>query len=134
MDQKMKYNEKYNKSDPSTQNNRTIENLHNQILSNNYVNDVKQNSSVSSYKSNEKQNDSKQIVERKEKISNTLNNRIQLNVQNYITELHKALIKECNENLLDCSSWNARLDFESLINVTNRTLNAVKVQNSILVQ
>lgn len=83
---------------------------------------------------NVKQDGSNQIPELKEESQNSeqskmssLSNRYQLNSKNYVQELHKALIKECNYNLLDYTSLNATLDFESLTNVTSRTLKAIQV-------
>lgn len=97
---------------------------HTLITSNNHVKDVKQYLSVNSSKSNDKQDGLNQVIE---KIPNGLYSRYQLNVQNYVMELHKALLKECKDYLLDCSSMNSRLDFESMSNITNQTWNAIKV-------
>jgi len=113
------------------------------ILENNYShnsntgldNDEKQCSTTNNNITSDKQDGSNQILELKydsqnpelSKIS-SINTRYQLNSKNYIQELHKALIKECNYNLLDYTSLNASLDFESLNTVTSRTLNAIKVQ------
>jgi len=85
-------------------------------------------------KTNDKHDHSNRIPELKQECKNSrllmtssLNSRYQLNFKNYIQELYKALIKECNYNLLDLNSFNTTLDFESLTSVTNRTLKAIKV-------
>jgi len=92
------------------------------------------NEVTSDTNTNVKQDSSNQIPELKEESQNSeqskmnsLTNRYQLNSKNYVQELHKALIKECNYNLLDYTSLNATLDFESLTNVTSRTLKAIQV-------
>lgn len=121
---------KHNKSNTFlTQNLNTNGKIYNQISNNSQV---KQYSIITDFKNIDKQDYSKQAVERKEQIQNTINSRYRLNVQNYITELHNKLIKECKHNLLDCSTLNAKLDIDSLNNITNRTLNAIKVLYTIL--
>lgn len=92
------------------------------------------NEVTSDTNTNVKQDSSNQILELKKESQNpeqskmsSLSNRYKLNSKNYVQELHKALIKECNYNLLDYTSLNATLDFESLTNVTNRTLKAIQV-------
>ncbi|XP_060868327.1 tubulin glycylase 3A-like [Metopolophium dirhodum] len=108
------------------------ENTHNHISNTDLDNEVKQCSNTNNNTTNDKQDSSNQILELKEESQNSelssFNTRYQLNSRNYIQELHKALIKECNYNLLDYTSLNATLDFESLTTVTSRTLNAVKDQ------
>lgn len=118
---------KYNKSNTFSTQNLNI-NGKIQISDNSQV---KQYSIITDFK-NDKQEYFKQAAERKEQIQNTINNRYQLNVQNYTTELHNKLIKECKDNLLDISTLNAKLDIDSLNNITNRTLNAIKVLYTIL--
>lgn len=97
--------------------------------------EIKQCSITNNTKTNDKQDGSKQIPGLKNEnqyseLSNMssfkLNTGYQLNFKNYIQELYKALIKECNYNLLDLNSLNT-LDVESLTSVTHRTLNAIKV-------
>ncbi|XP_003244151.1 tubulin glycylase 3A isoform X2 [Acyrthosiphon pisum] len=106
------------------------ENTHNHISNTDLDNEVKEYSTTNNNITNDKQDSSNQILELKEESQNlelsSFNTRYQLNSRNYIQELHKALIKECNYNLLDYTSLNATLDFESLTTVTSRTLNAVK--------
>lgn len=111
------------------------ENTHNHILNTDLDNEVKQCSTTNSNITNDKQDGSNQILELKKESQDpellkmsSFNTRYKLNSRNYIQELHKALIKECNYNLLDYTSLNATLDFESLTSVTSRTLNAIKVQ------
>lgn len=108
------------------------ENTHNHISNTDLENEEKQCSTTNNNITNDKQDSSNQILELKEESQNSelssFNTRYQLNSRNYIQELHKALIKECKYNLLDYTSLNAKLDFESLTTVTSRTLNAVKVQ------
>lgn len=121
---------KYNKNNTfSTQNLNTKGKIHDKNL-NDFQ--AKQCSIITDFKSNDKQEYSKQTVERKEQIQSTINSRYQLNVHNYITELHNRLIKECKDNLLDCNTLNAKLDIDSLNNITNRTLNAIKVLYIVL--
>jgi len=93
-------------------------------------------STTNNTKTNDKQDGSNQILELKNehqcselsKISNLkLNSRYSLNFKNYTQELYKALIKECNYNLLDLNTLNTSLDVESLTSVSNRTLKAIKV-------
>jgi len=99
-------------------------------------NEVKKCSITNNTKTNDKQEGSNQTSELKNEYqysklskmrSFKLNTRYQLNFKNYIQELYKALIKECNYNLLDLTSLNISLDFESLLSVSNRTLKAIKV-------
>lgn len=111
------------------------ENKHNHISNPNLDNEIKQCSITINNTTNDKQDDPNQILELKEESPNSelskinsFNTRYSLNSKNYIQELHKALMKECNYNLLDYTSLNASLDFESLTTVTSRTLNAIKVQ------
>lgn len=81
----------------------------------------------------DKRSDSKQIVDMKtenqnsEISKNKINNGYQLNSGNYITTLHKMLIKECEDNLMNLNIINATLDDETLTNVTHRTLRAIQV-------
>ncbi|XP_022176617.1 tubulin glycylase 3A-like [Myzus persicae] len=96
-------------------------------------NEVKQCSITNSTKTKDEQGGSNQIPEVKNEYQyselskmRSLNTRYQLNFQNYIQELYKSLIKECNYNLLDLNSLNTSLDFESLLSVSNRTLKAIK--------
>lgn len=112
-----------------------LENTCNHISNIDLDNEVKQCSTTNNNKANEKQDGSNPILELKEESQNpelpkmsSFNTRYQLNSKNYVQELHKALIKECNYNLLDYTSLNASLDFETLTSVTSRTLNAIKVQ------
>lgn len=59
----------------------------------------------------------------------SINTKYKLNFKNYIQELHNALIKECNYNLLDNDNLlNTTLDFETMTSFTNQTLQAVKVR------
>lgn len=111
-----------------------LENTYNHNSNTDLVNDVKQSSTTKNNITNDKQDGSNQIIELKVESKNPelskiscFSTRYQLNSKNYIQELHKALIKECNYNLLDYTSLNASLDFESLTSVTSRTLNAIKV-------
>lgn len=94
------------------------------VTSNNHVKDVKQYSFVNNSKSYDKQDGQNQVIE---KIPNGLYSRYHLNVRNYVMELHKALMKECKDYLLDSSSMNSRLNFESISSITNQTWNAIKV-------
>jgi len=112
-----------------------LENTYNHNSNTDLDNDVKQYSTTNNNITNDKQDGSNQIIELKDESQNPelskiscFSTRYQLNSKNYIQELHKALIKECNYNLLDYTSLNASLDFESLTSVTSRTLNAIKVQ------
>jgi len=114
-----------------------VENPHNQILSNLHVKGVKQCSTTKIFKRNDKEDVTKQSPVKKKKnqdsvqiktCDNSLNSRYQLHVRNYISELHKSLLKECNENLLDYNTLNATLNLESFTNVTTRTLKAIKVR------
>jgi len=111
-----------------------LENTCNHISNTDLDNEVKQCSTIKNNVTNDKQDGSNKILEVKEESQNSelskmnsFNTRYQLNSKNYIQELHKALIKECNYNLLDYTSLNASLDFETLNSVTSRTLNAIKV-------
>jgi len=111
------------------------ENTHNHNSNPDLDNEIKQCSTIINNITNDKQDDPNRILELKEESPNpellkinSSNTRYPLNSKNYIQELHKALIKECNYNLLDYTSLNASLDFESLTSVTSRTLNAIKVQ------
>ncbi|CAH1731116.1 unnamed protein product [Aphis gossypii] len=110
--------------------NEILENTCNPISNNDLDNEV-----TSDTNTNVKQDGFNQIPELKEESQiseqskmSSLSNRYQLNSKNYVQELHKALIKECNHNLLDYTSLNATLDFESLTNVTSRTLKAIQDQ------
>lgn len=82
----------------------------------------------------EKQDVTNQIDEKQTKLHNSeqhrdnLINRYPLNSQNYITELHTALVKECKDNLLDFNSMTVTVGLESMTNLTQRTLKAIKVQ------
>lgn len=109
--------------------NEILENTCNPILNIDLYNEV-----TSDTNTNVKQDGSNQIPKLKEESQNpeqskmsSLSNGYQLNSKNYVQELHKALIKECNYNLLDYTSLNATLDFESLTDVTSRTLKAIQV-------
>ncbi|XP_025191717.1 tubulin glycylase 3A-like [Melanaphis sacchari] len=113
-----------------------LENTSNPV-SNIYLdNEVKQCTTTNDIKTNIKQDGSNQNSESKEEFQNlkfskmqsNLNTRYRLNSKNYVQELHKVLIKECNYNLLDYTALNAALSFESLTNVTNRTLRAIQDQ------
>jgi len=113
-----------------------IENIYNYISNSHLINEVKQSSSANNTTTNDKHDSSNRIPELKEeyqspelsKIS-SINKRYKLNFKNYIQELHNALIKECNYNLLDYDiSLSTTLDFESMTSFTNQTLQAVKVQ------
>lgn len=104
------------------------------ILNTEFDNEVKQYSTTNNTKNNNKQDGFDQIQELKGECQipgpskkGKLNTRYQLNFKNYIQELHNALIKECDYNLLNLNSFNLTLDFESLTSVTNRTLKAIKV-------
>lgn len=114
---------------PLIQNDNIIDNyiIEKPLILINNVKDVKQYSTLNGYKSKDKQEESNQITEKKERYSNGLYSRYQLNVHNYVIELHKALIKECKDYLLDCNPLHSRLDFETLSNVANLTWNAIKV-------
>ncbi|XP_060881988.1 tubulin glycylase 3A-like [Metopolophium dirhodum] len=110
-----------------------IENIYNYISNTDLINKVKPSSTTNT---NYKQDDSNQIPELKEEYQKTvmskkssINTRYLLNFKNYIQELHIALIKECNYNLLYYdNSLNTTLDFESMASFTNQTLQAVKEQ------
>ncbi|VVC38473.1 Tubulin-tyrosine ligase/Tubulin polyglutamylase [Cinara cedri] len=107
-----------------------IEKPHNNI-SNNYVKEIKQFAATKDYTKIDRQTDSKQIMEKtgrqhSEPSKQNTYNRFPLNSRNYITELHRVLLKECEDNLLDLNLLNATLDDESLTNVTHRTLRAIK--------
>jgi len=112
-----------------------IENIYDYILNTESINKVKQSSTTNNTKTNYKQDDSYRIPELKEEYQNpelsktsSINTRYLLNFKNYIQELHKALIKECNYNLLVYdNSLNTTLDFEFMESFTNQTLQAVKV-------
>lgn len=104
-------------------------------MSGKYIKNVKQNSS-NNYKSREEQCDSRLTQEKDVKCQNTkqlkkndsLSSRYHLNVGNYIIELHKALIKECKDNLLDYNSLDYQLDEVTLVDVYNRTFKAMEVR------
>jgi len=106
-------------------------------ISNIYLdNEVKQRSITNDTKTNDKQDGSNQILELKEETQNlellkmnSLNTRYRLNYKNYVEELHKALLKDCNYNLLDYTFLNAALDLETLTNVTRQTLKAIQVRS-----
>lgn len=95
---------------------------------------IGQSSTVYDCKLDDKQDDSKQghheeAAETPGAESKTIAiSRYPLNAKNYIAELHKALIKECNFSLVDFNSLNATLDFDTLSNVSFRTMKAVKVR------
>ncbi|XP_026821173.1 tubulin glycylase 3A-like [Rhopalosiphum maidis] len=112
-----------------------LENKCNPISNIDFNNEVKQRSITNDTKTNNKQDGSNQILELKEETQNlellkmsSLNTRYRLNYKNYVQELHKALIQDCNYNLLDYTSLNASLDFETLTNVTSQTLKAIQDQ------
>jgi len=101
-------------------------------------NEVKECSTTNNTKTNNKQDGCNQILELKNeyqyselsKMSSLKpNNRSSLNFKNYTKELYKALIKECNYNLLNLSTLNTSLNVESLTSVSNRTIEAIKVLN-----
>lgn len=100
------------------------------------LNDKEENpgSAANDSKKNDK-DDSRQILDKPIRLLSVtpsiinLNRRYQLTSANYVSELHKALVKECYENLLDFKMLNASLDFESLTNVSNRTYKAIKVND-----
>ncbi|KAE9542612.1 hypothetical protein AGLY_002523 [Aphis glycines] len=105
------------------------------ILNTEFDNEVKQYSTTNNTKKNNKQDGFDQIQELKGECQipgaskkGKLNTRYRLNFKNYIQELHNALIKECDYNLLNLNSFNLTLDFESLTSVTNQTLKAIKEQ------
>ncbi|CAI6373504.1 unnamed protein product [Macrosiphum euphorbiae] len=100
-------------------------------------NEVKECSTTNNTKTNNKQDGCNQILELKNeyqyselsKMSSLKpNNRSSLNFKNYTKELYKALIKECNYNLLNLSTLNTSLSVESLTSVSNRTIKAIKDQ------
>lgn len=113
-----------------------IENIYNYISNTDLINKVKQSSNTNNTKRNDKQDDSNRIPELKEEYQNpevsktsSINTRYLLNFKNYIQELHIALIKECNYNLLDYdNTLSTTLNFESMTSFTNQTLQAVKVR------
>lgn len=112
-----------------------IENIYNYISNTDLINEVKQSSTTNNTKTIVKQDCPKRILGLKEQYQNpelskmsSINSRYQLNFKNYIQELHKALMKECNNNLLDyVNTLNTTLDSESMTSFTNQTLQAVKV-------
>lgn len=110
----------------------TIEKPHRQIA-NNCVKEFKQFTTTNDCATIDRQTDSKQIMDKTTESPNStisknkINSRYQLNSTNYIINLHRILIKECEDNLLDLNLLNATLDDESLTNVTHRTLKAIKV-------
>lgn len=89
-------------------------------------NDVKECSTTNNTETDDKQDGCNQILESKMNILK-LNSIYSLNFKNYTEELYKALIKECNYNLLNLSTLNTSLDIESLTSVSNRTMKAIKV-------
>lgn len=60
--------------------------------------------------------------------ANCLGNRYRLNAGNYVAELHKALLKECNDNLIDFSVIKPILVRESLSDISCQTFKAIKVR------
>lgn len=112
--------------------NEIIEKPYNQIA-NNCVKEFKQFATTNEYTTIDRQADSKQIMDKTKESPNStisknkINSRYQLNSTNYIINLHRVLVKECEDNLLDLNLLNATLDDESLTNVTHRTLKAIKV-------
>jgi len=106
----------------------------NHVLNNDLENEAEQCSTINITKQNDKPFGSNQIQEFEEEYQNpelsrisNINTRYQFNSENYIQELHNALIKESNYNLLNYTSLNATLDSESISSVTYKTLQAVKV-------
>ncbi|XP_029348656.1 tubulin glycylase 3A-like isoform X1 [Acyrthosiphon pisum] len=100
-------------------------------------NEVQESSTTNNTKTNDKQDGCNQILELKHEYqyseltkmnSLKLNSRYSLHFKNYTEELYKALIKECNYNLLNLSTLNTLLDDESLTSVSNRTMKAIKDQ------
>jgi len=95
--------------------------------------DIKKYRAPNNSARNGKQDDSKQNSKKNCKNPNTeqpnkdcLNTRYQLNVQNYVSELHKALTTECNHNLVN--TLNVTLDFNTFSHVTHYALKAIKVK------
>jgi hypothetical protein len=105
----------------------------NNLISNKInVQEDKTSTAVNDSKTNDKIDDSKQTekfagILCATQLKNNLSNGFKLTTINYVSELHKALLKECNNNLLDFKSLNASLDYESLTNVTSRTFKAIQV-------
>lgn len=114
-----------------------IEKAFNHVLNNDSDNEVNHCSTTNNTKNNDRHNESNQIPEFKEKHQNpelskisSIYSRYQLNFKNYIQELHKALIKECNYNLIDYTSLNAHFSDAPISNVIEQTLQAVKVRKN----
>lgn len=72
-------------------------------------------------------NDYDENRNQEKKVQNTLNNRYKLNAHNYIMELHRALIKDCKDNLIEFNTVNVTIDRETLSNISFRTNKAIKV-------
>jgi len=108
------------------------------VPNNEFDNEVKPHLTANNIKTNDTQDGFDQTLEFKEECkipgqskTSSLNTRYELNFKNYIQELHIALIKECNYNLLYYdNSLNTTLDFESMASFTNQTLQAVKVRKN----
>ncbi|KAE9521600.1 hypothetical protein AGLY_018004 [Aphis glycines] len=110
-----------------------IEKVFNHVSNNDSDNEVNQCSTTNNTKNNDKHNESNQIPEFKEEYQNpelskisSIYSRYQYNFKNYIHELHKALIKECNYNLIDYTSLNAQFSIAPISNIIEQTLQAVK--------
>lgn len=63
-----------------------------------------------------------------QKCDDSIDSRYQLNSRNYVMELHRALIKECKDNVIDFNAIHITLDSETLNNVTHQAFKAVKVR------
>lgn len=106
--------------------------MHDLIPSTINAKEEKSSSPVNDSKTNDKIDGSKQTEKSigplcATRLKINLSNRYKLTTTTYIPELHRILLKECNDNLLDFKSLNASLDFESLTSVTSRTFKAIKV-------
>ncbi|CAH1731502.1 unnamed protein product [Aphis gossypii] len=110
-----------------------IEKAFNHVSNNDSDNEVNQCSTTNNTKNNDRHNESNQIPEFKEEHQNpelskisSIYSRYQYNFKNYLHELHKALIKECNYNLIDYTSLNAQFSIAPISNIIEQTLQAVK--------
>lgn len=115
-----------------------VENPNIQISTDNHFKEAKQNLVGNNKKKDDESHNSfkqnqgnKENQKHSEQPRSPLYNRYQLNFRNYITELYKALMKECQDNLIDNNTLNATLDFETMSDVTYRTLRAIKVRQLI---
>lgn len=114
-----------------------IEKAFNHVLNNDSDNEVNQCSTTNNTKNDDRHNESNQIPESKEEYQNpelskisSIYSRYQPNFKNYIQELHKALIKECNYNLIDYASLQANFNDAPIKNIIEQTLQAVKVRKN----